>query len=63
MSEEEAMEILELMKNNQEDFIQPDNEENEENTIKCSAACIKRLKEDNYIDHVLECEAQIEDCK
>merc|ERR1712105_280084 len=62
ISEEEAMEILELMKNSQEDFIQPDNEETEENTIKCSAACNKRLKEDNYIDHILECETQIEEC-
>merc|ERR1712074_179307 len=78
MSEEEAMgileimknsqedsiqpEILELLKNNQEESIQPEIEENEENTIKCSAACKISLKEDNYIDHVLECEAQIEDC-
>merc|ERR1712015_473498 len=56
------MEILELMKKNQEDSIQPENEENEENTIDCSAACFKRLREDNYIDHVLECETQIEEC-
>merc|ERR1712074_195564 len=74
MSEEEAMEILELMKDSQEDTIQPEIlelmkesiqteiEENEENTIECSAACKINLNKDNYIDHVLECEVQIEDC-
>jgi hypothetical protein len=62
INEEEAKEILELMKNSQEELIEPDNEKSKRSTIICSAACFEQLTEENYIDHVLDCEIQIEDC-
>ena len=71
MGRADAMEILEIIKDSQEDLDQPENEKetedlnqpgNEEKMLSCPAACEEKIELDNYIDHILECETKIEEC-
>ena len=65
ISRGDAMEILELIQDVQEELHQPKEEKTSENSgpdLPCPAACDINLDLDKYIDHVLECEKQIEDC-
>ena len=65
ISRGDAMEILEIIQDNQEELNQPDKEEtteDTESTLFCPAACDEKIKLENYIDHILECETQIEEC-
>merc|ERR1712173_138233 len=60
----DAMEILEIIQDVQEEVNQPEKEstESSEPTLECSAACDEEIKLDSYIDHVLDCETKIEEC-
>ena len=65
ISQAEAMEILELIQDVQEELHQPKEKKTSETSgfdLPCPAACDINLDLDEYIDHVLECEKQIEEC-